>query len=350
MIGQKLLGDCAPNATGRCLKAGHKFEGYYLQSEIAELVSFAKDFGIRVIPEIEQPEHAYGYDFLSGPNGSGEIVVCSYSGAMLYNDPANKTVNTLKSIYSEMAHLFPDNVFHMGGDEPYCMHECTMESVQRMESELARHLVSEGKTPMGWEEILFITKGAQATPNKSAIVVAWAKHSAAQIVAAGYRAVEANAGHFYLSSRLRGHNVPTGEQEFWYNISEGVPDGHANPLLLGGSLSFWTDEFSSCHQGEARGAFLFPRSQDLGFHRASTGMIWPRGYMGAGSFWNYFPLNYTGASNGSATFEMQLYNLNTRFRLERNVSNCHCDVDKCPAQGCTFDSGCEFGKYSTLTS
>ena len=37
---------------------------------------------------------------------------------MLYNDPGNKTVNFLKKIYSEMAGLFPDATFHMGGDEP----------------------------------------------------------------------------------------------------------------------------------------------------------------------------------------------------------------------------------------
>ena len=39
----------------------------------------------------------------------------------MYNDPANKTVNTLKRIYTEMVSLFPDAVFHMGGDEPYCV-------------------------------------------------------------------------------------------------------------------------------------------------------------------------------------------------------------------------------------
>ena len=73
-----------------------------------------------------------------------------------------------------------------------------------MEAELARHVLSLGKTPMGWEEILFQTAGAQATPNKSAIVAAWARHSAAQVVAAGYRAVEANAKHFYLTTRMHG--------------------------------------------------------------------------------------------------------------------------------------------------
>ena len=58
------------------------------------------------------------------------------------------------------------------------------------------------------------------------------------------RAVEANAAHFYLSSRLPGHNVPTAEENFWYDISTGVDNASDNPHLLGGSMSFWTDEFS----------------------------------------------------------------------------------------------------------
>ena len=58
----------------------------------------------------------------------------------------------------------------MGGDEPYIIGNCTLDSVQRMEAEIARHIVSLGKIPMGWEEILFRTNGAQAT-NGSAIVV-----------------------------------------------------------------------------------------------------------------------------------------------------------------------------------
>lgn len=70
---------------------------------------------------------------------------------------------------------------------------------------------------------------------------------------------------------------------------------------------------------------------------------------GAGSFWNYLPtLNLTsggGTSNDSQpSFTADLYGLNTRFREERQVLNCHCDPVKCVAQGCTFESGCD-GPY-----
>ena len=129
----------------------------------------------------------------------------------------------------------------MGGDEPYIIGNCTLASVQRMEAELAQHILSLGKTPMGWEEILFRTGGAQAT-NGAAVVASWSAHSAAEVVAAGYHAVEAKAGRFYLAERIHGHNVCTNEENFWYDIASGVPGNHSNPLLLGGRMSFWTDE------------------------------------------------------------------------------------------------------------
>ena len=63
--------------------------------------------------------------------------------------------------------------------------------------------------------------------------------------------------------------------------------------------------------------------------------------MGAGSFWNYqASLNVSG----NHFFTQRLYDLNTKFRLMRNVSNCHCEPHGCDAQGCTFGSGCD-GPY-----
>jgi hypothetical protein len=143
---------------------------------------------------------------------------------------------------------------------------------------IGRHLLSLGKTPMGWEEILFRTGGATVT-NHTAVVASWSAHTAAEVIAAGYPAVEASAKRFYLAERMHGHNICSNEDNFWYDISVNVPNGSGNPLLLGGRMSFWTDEFSHCHSGEARGSALFPRTEDEGFARAATGLLWPRGYM-----------------------------------------------------------------------
>jgi|EP01043_Picozoa_sp_COSAG02_P008457 hexosaminidase len=57
-----LLGEC-DGKNPRCLKNG-SFAGYYTQDDIKDLVAYGQDRGIRIIPEMEQPEHAYGYDAL----------------------------------------------------------------------------------------------------------------------------------------------------------------------------------------------------------------------------------------------------------------------------------------------
>lgn len=70
----QLLGDCGPNATGRCLSHG-EFEGYYRQTEVADLIAFAQDLGIRVIPEIEQPEHSYVSPITAFPSQTVPLLV-----------------------------------------------------------------------------------------------------------------------------------------------------------------------------------------------------------------------------------------------------------------------------------
>jgi hypothetical protein len=66
-----------------------------------------------------------------------------------------------------------------------------------------------GKTPEGWEEVLF---DAGAATNQT-IVNAWARHTAAEITATGRRAVESKAGSFYFTSAAPGG--PAGWSKCW---------------------------------------------------------------------------------------------------------------------------------------
>ena len=74
----------------------------------------------------------------------------------------------------------------------YYTGNCTAANVKAMEAELAKHIVSLGKDPMGWEEILFKTAGA-AESNGTAIVASWASSSAAAVVKAGCVSTPVNA-------------------------------------------------------------------------------------------------------------------------------------------------------------
>src|SRR2546427_1629567 len=92
---------------------------YYRQAEIRELVAYAHDRGIRVVPEFEMPGHSRslfaGYPELASGPGPYKI---EPGGADAVMDPTQeKTYKLIDKLFEEMAKLFPDDYFHIGGDE-----------------------------------------------------------------------------------------------------------------------------------------------------------------------------------------------------------------------------------------
>ncbi|HEY1273074.1 MAG TPA: family 20 glycosylhydrolase, partial [Terriglobales bacterium] len=94
---------------------------YYTQDEIRDLVSYARDRGIRVVPEFDMPGHSTSW-FLGYPelaSAPGPYQLERYWGVF---DPAmdpteEHTYKFLEAFIGEMAALFPDRHFHIGGDE-----------------------------------------------------------------------------------------------------------------------------------------------------------------------------------------------------------------------------------------
>src|SRR6266853_1586691 len=94
---------------------------YHLQEEIRDLIAYARDRGIRVVPEFDMPGHSsswfVGYpDIASTP---GPFKIDDEWGVMdPAMDPTNeKTDKFLDTFIGEMARLFPDHYLHIGGDE-----------------------------------------------------------------------------------------------------------------------------------------------------------------------------------------------------------------------------------------
>jgi hexosaminidase len=159
---------------------GHEYGGYYTQDEIKEIVKYAADRFITVIPEIELPGHEMAaiaaYPELSCKVGPGtprivwgveDIVLCAGK---------ESTFEFLENVFKEVIELFPSEYIHIGGDEcpkkswkacPLCQQRIREEGlkgdsehsaeerlqsyfVQRMEKVLAKY----GKKIIGWDEIL----------------------------------------------------------------------------------------------------------------------------------------------------------------------------------------------------
>ncbi|MGA9271151.1 MAG: family 20 glycosylhydrolase, partial [Lutimonas sp.] len=94
---------------------------YYTQKEIREILEYASDRGIRIVPEFDVPGHTAswfpGYPELASDEGPHVLYKGVIGDAIL--NPANEyTFEFLKEFFGEMAALFPDVYFHVGADEP----------------------------------------------------------------------------------------------------------------------------------------------------------------------------------------------------------------------------------------
>jgi hexosaminidase len=145
---------------------------YYTQGELRDLVAYARDRGIRIMPEFDMPAHSrswfVGYPELASTPGTYKI---EPGGIYTVMDPTQeRTYKFLDKFIGEMAKLFPDAYFHIGGDEvngtPWdenpkiqgFIHSHGMKNNQDLQAYFNQHLEKilskHHKIMMGWDEIL----------------------------------------------------------------------------------------------------------------------------------------------------------------------------------------------------
>ena len=142
------------------------YGGYYTKDEMRELVEYARERHIEVLPEIEMPSHS-------------EEVFAAYPELGCSNEPYKdcdfcvgneKTFEFLETVLSEVMEIFPYEYIHIGGDEagkgrwktcPQCqqrMKEEGLKDVDELQSYLIRRIEkfvnSKGRKIIGWDEIL----------------------------------------------------------------------------------------------------------------------------------------------------------------------------------------------------
>jgi hexosaminidase len=94
---------------------------YYTQAEIKDVVAYARERGVRVVPEFDLPGHSTswlpGYPSLGSGAGPYNIVREFGDPAGVVDPTKESTYRFLETFIGEMARLFPDEYFHIGGDE-----------------------------------------------------------------------------------------------------------------------------------------------------------------------------------------------------------------------------------------
>ena len=223
---------------------------YYTQEQIKDIVQYAADRGIRVMPEFDVPGHAtswcVAYPELASAPGPYEIE----RHAGVFNptlDPTKEeTYEFLETVFTEMAGLFPDPYFHIGGDEnngkqwdenadiQAFMKENGLKDNHELQTHfnkrLLKILTNLDKKMMGWDEIL------QPDLPKDAIIHSWrGKQYLFQAAEDGYQTVLSNGYYIDLLHSAANHYavdpIPEGTE-----ISE-----KARQNILGGEATMWAE-------------------------------------------------------------------------------------------------------------
>lgn len=147
-----------------------RYGGFFTQEEIKEIIAYADERCITVIPEIDMPGHFKSaidnYPYLSCNEESGWATVFTYPACL----GKETTYDFMKNILSEVAEIFPADYIHIGGDEvniqswevcPHCQ-KAIKDHGLKDEHELQSHfnremeqfLHTKGKKLMGWDEIV----------------------------------------------------------------------------------------------------------------------------------------------------------------------------------------------------
>lgn len=224
---------------------------YYTQEEVRDLIAYAHDRGIRVVPEFDMPGHAtawfVGYPELA--SGPGPYSIEREWGVF---DPAmdptrEQTYKFLEKLIGEMAKLFPDAYFHVGGDE---VNGKQWDENPKIQSFMRAHglkddvqlqlyfmgrvqkiVAKRHKIMIGWDEIL-----GPGLPKESVIQSWRGQDSLAAAAQQGYKGILSHGYYLDLMAPASEHYLV---DPLAGNAASLTPE--QQKLILGGEACMWTE-------------------------------------------------------------------------------------------------------------
>ena len=156
------------------IQSAEPHEGFYTQEEIKEIIQYAKERHITIVPEIEMPGHSTAaiasYSWLGTSKKEIEVPIRFGVGKDVYNVTNPRVTEFLTDVLDEVIALFPSEVIHIGGDEVKYNHWKSSISVREYMKEkelktpadlqvyftnnISKYLQSKGRRMMGWNEIM----------------------------------------------------------------------------------------------------------------------------------------------------------------------------------------------------
>ena len=247
---------------------------YYTQVQMKDIIKYAADRGIRVVPEFDIPGHAtswlVGHPELASVEG--EYSIEREWGIMdpVLDPTKDTTYQILEGFLTEMSELFPDDYMHIGGDENNGKHWKNSEHIQKFmkENDLKDNhelqayfnqkvlaiLTKNNKQMVGWDEI------QHPQMPKNVVIQSW--RGTKGLIAA------AKAGYQVMLSN--GYYIDLIQTAAFHYMNDPLPEGHglttseAN-LVMGGEATMWGEQVT---------------------HETIDSRIWPRTAVIAERLWS----------------------------------------------------------------
>lgn len=264
------------NQTGAVRKEedGTITKGFYTQEEIKEIVAYAADRQIEIIPEIDMPGHTTAiisaYPYLSC---SGEDTEVKNKGGVYTQILCAGKEETMRFVYElldEVVSLFPGRYFHIGGDEAPKEEWVKCEHCQKLirsenlhdEEELQAHftkklsdyLALKGKTAIGWNEILASGKAEHM------IAQYWMESGQGysyDTLKKGQKFIFSNTNAFYMDYP---YSMVTLKGTYMYEPNMQGKTDIPKEQILGLEAPVWTEYIATSEKLEKQ---IFPRIQAL---------------------------------------------------------------------------------------
>lgn len=234
-----------------------EYQGYYSQKDISDLVAYASALHIEIVPEIESPGHSqaplFAYPELSC-NGNIQPIFPYFSGegvtdaVFCVGNPGSQQF--FKSVISETAKMFPSPYMHLGGDEvprtswekckkcQAIVKSARLDNTGELQGYFMQHLhdevISDGKRPIAWDEILEDNKHL----SKDWVVMSWrGSKPGLEAAAKGFDVIMTPTSHMYFDYSYETINT---KKVFEFDPFEGVEADSVTKRILGIQANFWS--------------------------------------------------------------------------------------------------------------
>ncbi len=255
------------------------YGGYYSREDIDDIVQYAAERGIEVVPELELPGHCsailaaypqlacddYPYTVAIGPYWPPKAILCAGNDSVL---------TFIDNVIEELCDLFPQSRYiHLGGDEafkdnwkqcPKCQRRMRSEHLHDEEelqswlmSHAATRVAARGKTAIGWDEVM-------GTESPMAVMAWRGVDKGIEAARAGHTVIMCPTEYCYLDyyqanplfqPKAIGGNITLAKAYSFEPVPEGTPAAVA-ANIIGGQCNLWTEFINTPSHAEY---MLLPR-------------------------------------------------------------------------------------------